>query len=380
MNPTQLYSPIIKGKLNDLKAVDRLSEGTRSKIKPLIEVMPLPEKNTGLENHLKKFVNYIVKYAQVEEIFVDFYRISPQKTSNGIDATLAGFHLLKTHGVDVTPTYGFDRDEDLERDNDRWNSLRTVVKDFGNGFCFRIDIDDLDDQADATMSQIIERSSQLGLKPKDVDLLIDLRDLSDRDMDELKELVLDFLQLIPPSLAYRSIILAGSSALKTVTKIIPDGVGDIIRKELRLWINIQRDLPESLSLVYGDYGIIHPDFSGGVPSKYINAKIRYTNQGRITYYRGHGLLHPINDYAQYSELANKVRNSPCYMGRNFSAGDQYVDDVADADLNESHGSPATWVLADMNHHLEYTTMQMVDLVNKVRIEETVPELEAMFAE
>ena len=156
-------------------------------------------------------------------------------------------------------------------------------------------------------------------------------------------------------------------------------VVDIIRHELRLWINIQRDLPESLSLIYGDYGVIHPDFSEATGfSKYINAKIRYTYQGRITYYRGHGLRHPINDYKQYSELADKVRNSPGYMGRNFSAGDQYVDDVADADLNESHGSPATWVLADMNHHLEYTTMQMVDLVNKVRIEEIVPELEAMF--
>lgn len=374
MKPMQLYSPIIKGKLNDLKAVERLSGGTRSKIKPLIEVMPLPLKNASIEKHLNKFVNYIDKYAQGGEMFIDLYGLAPKmKTSDGVDATLEGFRLLKERGVSITPTYGFERDDDL------WDSLRSVVKDFGNGFCFRIDIDDLDDQADATMSLVIERSLQLGLKPKDVDLLIDLRDLADCDLDELKGLVLDFLLLIPQGLQYHSIILAGSSALKTVANIPKDDFVDVIRQELHLWINIQRDIPESLSVIYGDYGVIHPDFTEMTgPNKYMNAKIRYTNQGRITYYRGHGLLHPIKDYEQYHELADKVRNSTGYMGRDFSAGDQYVEDVAD--LNESSGSPATWVLADMNHHLEYTTIQMEGLVSKVRVEEAELELETMFLE
>ena len=49
MKSKQLYSPIIKGKLNDLKAVERLSEDARSKVKPLIEVMPLPKKDSDIE-------------------------------------------------------------------------------------------------------------------------------------------------------------------------------------------------------------------------------------------------------------------------------------------------------------------------------------------
>jgi hypothetical protein len=64
MKSMQLYSPIIKGKLNDLKAVDRLPEDARSKIKPLIEAMPLPKNNSDVEKHLNKFVNYVEKYAQ----------------------------------------------------------------------------------------------------------------------------------------------------------------------------------------------------------------------------------------------------------------------------------------------------------------------------
>lgn len=374
MKSTQLYSPIVKGKLNDLKAVERLSEDTRSKIKPLIEILPLPKKDLDIEKHLNKFVNYVEKYAQGGDMFIDLYGLAPKmKMPDGLDATLKGFSLLKERGIALTPTYGFERDDDL------WESLSVVVKDFGNGFCFRIDIDDLDDQAEATMEQIIDRSSQLGMKPKNVDLLIDLRDLADHDLNELKERVLDFLALIPQGMKYRSIILAGSSALKTVKDIPMDGVADIHRKELHLWINVQRDIPESLSMIYGDYGVIHPDFIEMTgPNKYMNAKIRYTNQGRITYFRGHGLLHPVTDYEQYRELADNVRNSSNFMGGEFSNGDQYVEDVADH--NESTGSPATWVLADMNHHIAYTTMQMEMLVSRVRVEEAELGLEALFLE
>jgi len=291
------------------------------------------------------------------------------KTQDGINATLAGFRLLEEQGAPVTPTYGFERDDDL------WEALRAVVKAFGKGFCFRIDIDDLDDQAENTMSQIIERSSQLGLRPKDVDLLIDLRDLAGHDLVDLKELVLDFLQLIPQGQAYRSIILAGSSALKSVADIPKEGAVDIIQNELRIWADIQRDVPETLSLVYGDYGVVHPDFSEAGNSKYMNAKIRYTSKGRITYYRGHGLLHPTKDYEQYYELAEKVRGTADYMGQDFSFGDQYINDVAD--ISGSPGAPATWVLADMNHHLEYTVWQMIGLVKKVRAVEDELELEEL---
>lgn len=370
MNVTQLYTPIVKGKLNDLKALGRLSLDARTKMKPMIEMVP-PKASAAVDGHLERFVKYIVRYAEVGEIFVDLYGLTPKlKTQNGVDATLAGFRLLKEHEVLVTPTYGFERDDDL------WEPLRKIVEAFGKGFCFRIDLDDLDDQAETTVAQIIERTSQLGLKAKDIDLLIDLRDLANKDMEELKEIVLDFLQLIPQGGSYRSIILAGSSALKSVIGIPQEGVVEVNRNELRIWAEIQRDVADLFELVYGDYGVVHPDPAESIRSKYMNAKIRYTNKGTITYFRGHGLLYPTKDYEQYHDLANKVRSSSLYMGRGFSAGDQYIDDVADR--NESHGAPATWVLADMNHHLEYTAMQLEALVEKVRAEEAELEIEELF--
>lgn len=363
----QFYTPIIKGKLNDLKALGKLSSSARDKIKPMIEAMPL-KKGEDLEKHLNKLAHYLIKHVPLGDIYLDFYGLRPDLTlPDGTNATISGFKLVKALGRTVTPVYGFDRNDSL------WPLFKEVVAINGRGFCFRIDVDDLDDQAEESWAQVLERSAEIGLNPSEIDLMLDLRDFKDLELDELQEIVLDFFTINPRIYQYRKIIIAGSSALKTVAEIPKDDVGEEVRRELTLWSRIQREVPDSAAIVFGDYGVIHPDFSDQGSSKYMNAKIRYTVRGRILYFRGHGLLHPAKDYAQYHSLAAKVRDSGCYLGRGFSYGDWYINDVAD--FNCAPGSPATWVMADMNHHLEYTTAQMSRLVQKVREVSDVSELE-----
>lgn len=366
-----IYSPVIKGKLNDLKALGKLSASARTKIKPMIEAMPLGKK-IDVDKHLYSLANYLIKHAPLGDIFLDFYGIKAGlKTADGQDAVLAGFNLVKSMGRTVTPAYGFNRDDTL------WQALGEVCLKFSQGFCFRVDIDDIDDVmlAEETWAHIIERSSEIKLKAKDIDVMIDLRDISNSDLDGVQDKIIDFLTINADYKNYRSIILVGSSALKTVKDIPVDGVKAILRNELVVWAKLLKDLPETINIVFGDYGIIHPDFSDQGPNKYKNAKIRYTNGWNITYFRGHGLTHPVKDYAQYHKLADKVRSSQGFSGREFSYGDAYIDDVAD--INVSHGSPATWVLADMNHHLEYTAVQMESLIVKIQEVENVSELIAI---
>lgn len=365
----QLYSPIVKGKLNDLKALGKISGGTRAQIKPLIEAMPLP-KGGDIDQHLHKLAHYLVKHVPLGEIYLDFYGLLPGlQTSAGTDATIAGFRLVKALGRTVTPVYGFDRDDSL------WQSLVPIIQTNDRGFCFRVDVDDLDDLAEDTWGQILERSADLQLRPSDIDLMLDLRDLKNHDLNELQAIVRQFFEINPRVRGYRSIILAGSSALKTVAEISQDGIGHVVRKELTLWSRVQREIAHDIPLIFGDYGVIHPDFSDQGPNKYMNAKIRYTDRGRIVYFRGHGLKHPVKDYAQYHELAAQVRNSAVYQGREFSYGDWYIDAVAE--FHSTSGHPGTWVLADMNHHLEYTTLQMSRLAAKVLQVANVTELEEM---
>lgn len=363
-----IYTPIIKGKANDLKALSRLTASARNAIKPLVELLPVPT-DRSTDEHLDAFAHHIVKHVNAGALFVDFYGLLPgAKTQNGRDATSAGFQLLRKRGRRVTPTYGFDRDDAV------WEPLAQEVERMEQGFCFRIDIDDLDDKTEETWTELLERSADLGLTPPNIDFLIDLRFVGQRNVQELKELVTDFLSYKPPQNEYRSIIVAGSSALKTVSEIPKDGSGDIVRKELRLWAELQADLVGSATVIFGDYGVIHPDFTDNGPNKNANAKIRYTVGGRIHVFRGHKLFNP-SDFGQYHALADRVRNSQEFRGRNFSFGDGYIDDCAD--YNKGPGNLGCWVLADMNHHVEYTTKQLQELVKKVDAELSSDEIESL---
>lgn len=359
-----VYAPIVKGKMWDLKALGKLSGKVRVLVKPLVEAMPVPKDRT-VDQHLDKFTHYIVKHYPLGSMFADFYGLMPGAvTDEGVSAVVAGFRLLLKKGRIATPTYGFERDDLL------WPELRSVVEDFGQGFCFRIDVDDLDDAAEDTWAQLIERSADLGLEPSDIDLVIDLRDIREQSVSELKEKVIDFLSLKPIGHNYRTIAVAGSSALKTVSVIAKDGEDDIERRELNLWTQLQLDLGDSQLLVFGDYGVIHPEFSDVGPNKNANAKIRYTLGPNIRYFRGHKLYEP-SDFPQYHLLADRVRNSSVYRGRGFSYGDAYIDDCAD--FRTGSGNLGNWVLADMNHHIEYSASQVariqVEVQNATSLEE-----------
>lgn len=350
MNTHYAYVPIVKGKRNDIEAVSMLTNDVRGLVKPLVEVMPIDRKKFTVETHIEKFANYIIKFLPHGEIFVDFYGLLPdEKLKNGSNAIISGFSHLKERGCVVTPTYGLDRNDKL------WAQLKSVVSDFNQGFCFRISIDDLDDKAEETWDQIIERTSDMALFPPQVDIVVDLRFVGDKNENDLKNMVIDFLALNSNASKYRSVTLAGSSALKTVSEIEKDNVGEVSRKELRLWSALSRDVDESLHLLFGDYGVIHPDFSDQGSSKYTNAKIRYTVGSRILYFRGHGLTHPKKDYVQYHDLAAKVCADNRYQGASSSYGDSYMFECANRMIKP--GSPSTWVRADMNHHISYTAKQ-----------------------
>jgi hypothetical protein len=368
MKTEHFYTPIIKGKLNDLKAIGLISPHARSLVKPMVEAMPVAA-GSKVEAHLEKLSRYIVKHFPVGELFLDLYGLKPgAKTQTGEDAIMFGFRLIKSKGRLFTPTYGFERDDTL------WPQLFSLVTELGQGFCFRIDLDDLDDKAEETWSQIIDRTSQLRLSPAEVDLVIDLRDIGGRDLHELRNLVVDFLTMKPAGIEYRSISLAGSSALKSVANIKKDTKGEVDRLELRLWALVQYELAGTTRLALSDYGVIHPEFSDANWNPNMQAKIRYTVGRRIIYFRGHNLRNP-SDSGQYHTLAQKVYNNTGFQGRDYSVGDSYIEDCAN--FNTGPGNLGTWAFVDMNHHIEYTARQVESVIReleRVQNEEELAEI------
>ena len=353
-----VYVPIIKGKANDMKAVGRMPADARASMKPLVEVLPYL-KGGIVDEYLAKVVKYITTHLGDGPVFVDVYGFQPtQKTADGASAILAGYHWITDSGRRFTPTYGLARDDTL------WDPLKKVVAANGEGFCFRLERDDLGDVSEDSWAEIIQRSGQLGLNAGIVDLMIDLKDVRALDISEVKELIVDFLALNPKASSYRSVIVVGSSALPDVATVEKEGHAVVMRNELLLWSLLKRDIHEGIRLLFGDYGVVHPKFSGiGGAFLNMNAKIRYTAGAHIHYFRGHGLLRPKKDFLQYHSLAKKVVGHPKFRGGNSSFGDAYLADCAN--YVGSTGNAGTWVLADQNQHITYTARQMSVLPNAV---------------
>lgn len=356
MSPLPVYVPIIKGKVNDLCAFGALAPRLRDEVKPLIEAMPINPKKPNVDEHVHKLCNYIRKHAPLGQAFVDFYGLMPDAvTPDGTNATLYGYGLLKAFGRAVTPVYGLDRNDEL------WPDLGKVAQGFQRGFAFRLRRDDLAEYLfDDTWAQVVGRSSQMRLRASDIDLILDFGSMVGTEIAEISEIVSTFLFSNPRIRDYRSVVIVASSALKTVGEVERDNMTEVVRNELHLWAALWRDMPDDIKPIFGDYGVVHPDFSDFGPNKNINAKIRYTVGDRILYYRGHGLNHPVKDYDQYHGLARAARADRRFQGRGFSFGDSRVDDCASGLIGP--GSTGMWVKADMNHHLSYTTLQVNRLI------------------
>lgn len=355
-----IYVPIIKGKKGDVIAVGSVSAAVRSVTKPLIEAMPFnPKKVESLDAHIHLFCQYIRKYAPLGDVFVDFYGLMPDaNVSDGTNGTVFGYQLLRGLGRAVTPVYG------LERNDDIWPDLAKIVLAANNGFAFRLRHDDLADELiPETWGAIVERTAQIGLSEGEIDLILDFGSLSRHQPDEVKEAVISFLFHNPRAHLYRSVVVAASSALKDVSSVEKDDMSEVVRGELYLWSDLWNDMPEGVKPIYGDYGVVHPDFSDMGPNKNMNAKIRYTVGDKILYFRGHALLRPEKDYTQYYDLAKRVISDRRCKTRDHSNGDAYLHDCANR-LTETPGAPATWVQADMNHHVTYVAQQVRRLVEQ----------------
>lgn len=343
------YVSIVKAKANDIAALTQLDASTRQIVRPLLELAEYEA--TDNDATLSKFIKHITPLRFPHLPYVDLYSFMPDAiVADSTNATLAGFQRIAAAGLKVIPTYGFGRNDSI------WQGLAASAKEMNSGLCFRVDIDDLDDNSEQTWEELLERTAQMGLGPEELDIIVDLRFVGDKPLTQIISLITGFLALQPTGFYPKNITIAGSSALKTVTEVPVNGHLALHRQELTLWSRLQDLLDFDRPVLFGDYGIVHPDFSQSVRSPNSNAKIRYTRGQSIHYFRGSPLYKPVSNFSQYHTLAARVTTSEIYRGPQYSAGDLHI--LRCAQHTTGPGNLGTWVRVDQNHHIETTAKQM----------------------
>lgn len=350
MATNTLYTPIIKGKANEFKAIGRMPMNLASRAFPLVELMA-PDESSEMVSVCRRFGEQLRKYCPMQRISVDFHAIPPGLRGPDDTPLLEYlFGYLRSCGVPFVPVFGFDHEAEL------WDRVARVAHQDSRGLTFRITNEDLLDPDD-TLADLVDRLDSAGLDADQINLLIDLGALSGLDTAELvrvRSRAQDFIDLALTSRAFGLVSLVGSSMPKDVSGVPKEGHAAVVRKELPLWLEVAGSFPET-HIAFGDYGIVHPNFSTKTPATNANAKIRYTSAREHHIFRGYSLRVGIG-YEQYHELSRRVREAPVYLNRAFSYGDDYVWRCADR--KAGRGNLGTWVEVDMNHHLVFTAAQL----------------------
>ena len=189
MDARTLYTPILKGKANDLKAIGKLPRPLAPHVHPLVELLS-PNEGESIEASCARFAHQLRKHCPLHAVSVDLHAIAPDhKISDGSLALEALCANLRAMGIRFTPVFGFDHEPEL------WERIALIAVRQGRGLTFRLKSDDLEAGED-TIADLIERLRYAGIPASSTQILMDLESVGELDavsLVRLRGLAQDFV-------------------------------------------------------------------------------------------------------------------------------------------------------------------------------------------
>jgi hypothetical protein len=368
------YVPILKGKQGELDALKNTSKKIIGRFTPLLEIPPIPPAylpgqddpipSKTIDAHVahvsEKFTEALENYPSV---FVDGYYIETEdELADGTSPVDTIFQTLRAQKVGFIPTVGIDRVEDYAE------SVKSAIKSDGRGCCLRLVESDLEGIVDLP-PQVESFLKFLGLKAKDVDLLLDF------GPKVPSKAALPFqIDALPLVKEWRTLTIASSSFPVDLSGRAQNSVGAIDREEWVAWLSL-RNKQKSLKRMptYGDYTINHPVLSEIDPRiMSMSPNIRYSDDTSYVIAKGQAIPRkkkkptPEEEAArnkllpkiQYPKLAAKIKNHPSWKGEKFSWGDKFIDACSH---KECVGSATNWRAVGTCHHIAVVVQQIASL-------------------
>lgn len=344
----RIYVPALKWRQGEYRALQVLAPSVKAFIMPLIEVPPIPwdyvqeQAQKKLEEHLRPIPQQLLKSIGDLPFYIDLGLLDPaERMNSGEHPVTALFRQLS--GLSAVPVTGLDRDINYQ------DAVKEVNRDFKQGICLRVGLEDL--FADVFESRAESLLNILSVAPADADLIIDLQAL-----DAAQSVLRTALPLAwkASNLAeWRSVVLLATGFPIDLSEVSP-GIGTIPRSEWLLW----RALAPRIRSRFGDYGISHSDIRELDPRVMkVSASIRYTADSEWLIFRGRSLRDPrFGGFEQFRSLSTQIVNHPVYSGMEYSWGDRYIYNCALG--SEGPGNLTVWRQVGTNHHITHVVRQL----------------------
>jgi len=326
------YVPIFKAKQGEFRALQNISERTKNKLTPFFDI-PRQESNDrrSLEAYLStRALNLSKAVANFDFSFVDFYDLALDlRTSHGQHYLDYFFSELSEHNTNAIPVLGLDRDQNY------LDSIHNLLKEDINTICIRLLDNDIATPG-PTNEEINKILDVLKIRPCNVHLLLDFRNISDVNVSEKKEDTVDFLKKLNEINAWLTLIISASSFPENLSEVERYSEKLIPRLEFKLWkqiLTLYKNRQIERLPTFSDYCICHPDLLDFRPEYNPSVSIRYTLEEHWLILKQAGLKRKVGertvyDFSQFHSLSNRLRGDRRYFGPEYSYGDKYIYDCA----------------------------------------------------
>lgn len=344
-----MYVPLLKWKQGEQNALKNLSDGVKCKISPILELVKIPKRKypPSTKEYIEENINSILSSWGVEQVYIDLYDFDEDAClDDGTHFMSYLFDRLVANDVNAIPVVSSTRSNLFK------SSIKNICNKYKTGICIRLQEEDFGD-SQAIIKKIMNDNN---VRFSDTSLVLDFKEIH-QDKINLNILAIKTLieQINKLGMFYR-VIFCGTGFPTSLSHIKRNTVGKIPRNEWVLWEKLYNNssalpiLPE-----YGDYNITNPDMIEFDPVRmHIGGKIKYTYENDILIFKGSSFRR--DGSHQMHQIASRVVKSSCFMGKDFSWGDEYIYNCSKETV--TCGNPTTWVTVGVNHHITYVIKQL----------------------
>lgn len=354
------YIPILKWKRAEQGALKALSEKYKKHITPLIQfVMPKYESGDQLNDIVKKFEE---RLSEIPEKIIDVWGTSPIF----VDVSLLFTTPLKTKSLSSISKKGHELGGTFIPvihigDHEAIKTAAfSLAKDSGDGLCLRLVCSDFSDirRLNQPLTDLVSES---GLKEKDIDLLVDIKE-TEKNGDKYNK-YLDLSQKISSISKWRTFIFATGAFPKDLSECKLDEENLIPRVDWQSWGKYATNNRLQRKPAFADYTIQHPIYKEVTQFFHPTTSIKYTLKEDWLIMKGQK-----QKFDKYLASAALLVKDKRFFGEDFSSGDSYISEKAkhfEAYIKnpsiKGTGSTETWLRAGINHHLSLVADQISNL-------------------
>ena len=341
------YVPLLRWRMGEYQALEKLGDAQKAATVPLLEILPpdydfeLRKPKKDIDEHLNSFGDKLKKKWDARPALLDAGRLEPAvRMADGRHPMTFLFDEARLLGTSVTPV------TTLERDAAYQEAVRVIEVMDLRGAALRCTLaealdPDFDDKVGALLAG-------LEIEANSLDILLDLEAPAFDPQDSLIAVITAALTSAQIFAHSRSITLLATSFPETMAALT-HSIQQVPRREWILYKAVIAALPNNVRRpAFGDYCVAALAFAKG-DMRYMRGSpnVRYAIDDAWLVAKAKRT--PGSSNQAYPGLCGLIIGSGSYYGSGYSAGSAHIEGCRSG--TTTRGNPTVWKWVATNHHI-----------------------------